>query len=181
MRRMWIPLGIVIALLMPSWVTAGDEETAPSAGWAMVASILLPGGGQFYTDNPWRGLVFGVAQSFVLSLMLYEHAQAEEQWIEFRRTGDLRVYDDYYYHAERRNELLWWMGGVWALAIADAYVDAHLWGFDDQEAPLSEQYRLSEKVISTAAEQICITVGEKRRPCPIRGVSRETYRGGSRE
>ena len=33
----------------------------------------------------------------------------------------------------RRNNLLWWTGAVWAFTIADAYVSASMYGFKEEQ------------------------------------------------
>lgn len=108
-------------------VTPARDSKSPF--WAAVSSALLPGGGQFYTENQVRGLLFFFTQGALLGMTLYEHIKTEDSWKRFERTRDWSYYDDYSYHFDRRYNLLWWDAAAWFLSVADAYVDAHMYRF----------------------------------------------------
>lgn len=114
-------------LLLPS--AGRPAEQAKSPFQAMVASAILPGGGQFYSENYLRGAVFCAAQATVAAMFLYEHALTEEARRRYKLTRDLDDYGDYAHHFDRRFDLLWWGAGVWAFSMADAFVDAHMFKF----------------------------------------------------
>lgn len=103
--------------------------------WAMFASAIIPGGGQLYTENTLRGLAFFAAQTGVLTKLLLEHIETTDSWARYQHTNDHSAYLDYEHHFERRYDYLWWCGLIWGLSIADAYVDAHLYGFEENGIP----------------------------------------------
>jgi len=98
--------------------------------FALLCSLLLPGGGQFYTENNLKGVLFFAAQTCMLSVILYEHQKAENSWLRYKRTGDPAYYEDYSHYKEKRDDHLWWGGLIWGLSCADAYIDAHFYRFN---------------------------------------------------
>ncbi len=121
-------LGVVVAV----WASAGissAEGPAKSPFWAVFASTVIPGGGQFYCENYSRGAVFCCAQATLTAMTLYEHVLTGESWKRYLASGDAADYGDYAHHFDRRNDLLWWDAGIWVLSAADAFVDAHMHGF----------------------------------------------------
>lgn len=111
------------------------ERPKKSALWAMFASTVLPGGGQVYTGNRLRGIFFLAAQGAVLTKFFLEHTETEDAWARYQRTHEYSDYLDYDHHFKRRYDYLWWCGLVWGLSIADAYVDAHLYAFEENGTP----------------------------------------------
>lgn len=70
---------------------------------------LLPGGGQFYTERYIPGIAIGSTE-IALGYFAYKYHQ-----------------DGQY---EQRNSMLWWGLFVFGYSLADAYVGAHMYGFD---------------------------------------------------
>ena len=122
-------------------MTAGNLEKSPT--WAMISSALLPGGGQFYTENYLKGLFFALTQGTLSGMTLYEHIKTREGWRRFEQSGLLEDYDNYSRHFDRRRNLLFIDTGVWILAVADAYISAHFYKFDELSFSLSPKPTLS--------------------------------------
>jgi len=104
---------------------------------AMISSLLLPGGGQFYTENYKRGLLFALAQGTLSGMTLYQHMKTEKAWDRYTKSGALEDYNRYTDHYDRRRTLLLVDIGVWLFAIADAYMGAHFYEFDRLSFSLS--------------------------------------------
>jgi hypothetical protein len=120
--------GALVILVLPLAGWSADQP-GKSPLWSMAASLILPGGGQFYCESYVKGALFGVAQGALTAMTLYEHLQTEESIREYRKSGDLQDYADYTHHFDRRSSLIWWDAGVFCLCVADAFADAHLYGF----------------------------------------------------
>ncbi len=73
---------------------------------AVILSTLLPGGGQIYTENYLKGIIFTSGEG----LLLYFTIKEKEK--------------------EKRSNLLWWTAALHIFNIADAYVSAHLYKFE---------------------------------------------------
>lgn len=111
-------LHLIIFLIL---LSNSPGEKSPTK--ALLLSIL-PGGGQFYTENYIKGAIFsalqtGLAIATVREDILMRRAQRE---------GNKLYYD---YHLSRRYDLLWWDGAIWALSMTDAYVSAHFYKFNE--------------------------------------------------
>ncbi len=135
------------ATVIPARIGPADAHTntKKSPTWAMISSALLPGGGQFYTENYKKGLLFALAQGTLSGMTLYEHIQTGEA--ERALVDHIKVYGDslppaeiprrislqgqYDHHFDRRRTLLFIDVGVWILAVADAYISAHFYKFDE--------------------------------------------------
>lgn len=105
----------------------GKAKFYKSPGKAMLLSTLLPGAGQFYTQNYLKGTVMLGAWSILGSLSIREHVLARDA---LRKNNN----QNYLEHRDKRNNLLWWTAAVWVFSIADAYVSSHMYKFKEQES-----------------------------------------------
>lgn len=96
-----------------------------SPGRAVLFSLLLPGGGQVYTRNYWKAAIIAPAEIGLGALAYKEHLKMKQA---------LAVQDSagYDFHRDRRTTFLWWTAGVVVFSMADAYVSAQMFGFDQQ-------------------------------------------------
>lgn len=96
-----------------------------SANLALVLSLALPGGGQLYNRQYWKAALIAPAELLLGGLALRQHRFAREA----RLRGDTTAYA---FHRDWRTTWLWWTGSVVVFSMADAYVSAKLYGFDQQ-------------------------------------------------
>lgn len=99
--------------------TTVDSTSVKSPGKALLFSFV-PGGGQLYNQSPWKAILF----AGVFSYFSYEYLNAENDYQADPLNGSLH---------RIRNDKIWLMGLAWTLNIIDAYVEAHLWDFDQYE------------------------------------------------
>jgi hypothetical protein len=92
---------------------------------AVCFSSVFPGGGQLYTQQYLR------AAGFAGGLGYLGYCYNREDKAAIGNPDQ----DDYNYHNDRRRTYKWWFIGVWAMSLADAYVDAHLFKFDEHSEP----------------------------------------------
>lgn len=112
-----------------------------SAKTAMLLTTFVPGGGQFYTERYFKGIIIGGLQSY----LIYREVQTQLKINELQRETNLSFEQQLLLDnkLDERRELGWWMALVWTIGILDAYVDAQLYGF---ESNLSFDERGSPKV-----------------------------------
>ena len=96
------------------------ESRSPTG--ALLRSVVLPGWGQFYNDEPLKGVIYGSVELGLLGWLIYENSVAEDA----RHSGDDAAYQ---VHRQRRLDLIWYTSASWLLGMLDAYVDAHLYSF----------------------------------------------------
>lgn len=119
-------------------------------GMALFLS-LLPGGGQFYTDNYLKGIIIGGVQLYFGGGTIYLHLKAEEAKRE--KYESWKWYYDWY--SNQRNNFLWWDALVWVVSMSDAYVSAHFYKFREQgKLKLDTGYRL---LGSGCGATVCLT------------------------
>ncbi len=118
---------------------AGGPTRAKSPTGALIRSGVVPGWGQLYNEQYVKcGLVF-VTEGMLIAGAVVEHLRAEDDHQELddplnsdqeREAAWLR----YSRRIDKRNTYLWYLAGVKFLSMVDAYVDAHLYRFE--EGPL---------------------------------------------
>ena len=99
---------------------------------ALLRSAALPGWGQFYNENPLKGIVMGSAELGLLAWLLHEHIAAEDARTDYLETGDPADESRYDSHSQRRMDLIWYTSAAWLYGMLDAYVDAYLFSFESE-------------------------------------------------
>ncbi|PIE52614.1 hypothetical protein CSA37_05130 [Candidatus Fermentibacteria bacterium] len=96
----------------------------------MLRSTVLPGWGQFYNNEPAKGVLFGTVELGLLAGILYNHNEAEDARKMFISTGFQSWEDRYEKHSSLRRDFMWYTAGAWIIGMLDAYVDAYLFSFE---------------------------------------------------
>lgn len=129
-----IILVIVLALIITSlFAEEISKKKYPLTAGAL--SCLLPGGGQFYNGKLIKsGVVFALEGSLI-GLAVYHHLEAEKNYDKYKIDPNLNTYfyQEYVKYYERRQSDFFWIGTVVFLSAIDAYIDAHLFDFDDKK------------------------------------------------
>ncbi len=129
MKSKKVLLWVIAVTVFPGVISAQlvKEEKKPhrSPLLSVCFSAALPGGGQLYTQQYLKAAVFAGG----LGYLGYCYNREDQAAI-----GNL-VQDDYNYHDQRRRKYKWWFIGIWTLSLADAYVDAHMFKFDEHGEP----------------------------------------------
>jgi hypothetical protein len=102
-----------------------DKKPHRSPLQAVCFSAVVPGGGQLYTQQYLRAVAFAGGLGYLGYCYHREDTSA---------IGNPDQ-DDYNYHNKRRRKYKWWFAGIWILSLADAYVDAHMFKFDERSEP----------------------------------------------
>jgi hypothetical protein len=111
------------------------EKTKNPTG-ALLRSLALPGWGQLYNEQYLKcGLVL-LAEGLLIGGTIVEHGRAENDHSVYQ---DLSLGDEvreaawrrYSRRIDKRNTYLWYLAGAKFLSMVDAYVDAHLYRFDE--------------------------------------------------
>ncbi|HPN41453.1 MAG TPA: DUF5683 domain-containing protein [Candidatus Cloacimonadota bacterium] len=141
---------LLAMVLLLGFITPCLGQSKPQPTRAMLYSALLPGGGQVY-NRAWvkAGLVVGV-QGWLIGSAIYNDNKKDE--FHNLASSAAQSNDQLYYKAmetqyrNRFNNDIWWIGITAALSMVDAYVDAHLSDFEEQEKKL--RLRFSETGLS---------------------------------
>ncbi len=88
---------------------------------AMLRSLFVPGWGQLYNGKWLKAIVIAGAEIGLIANAIIQNQLA------VRSTN---IYEREFYR-NNRGLSLWWLGGVILYSMADAYVDAQLYNFDE--------------------------------------------------
>ena len=141
-------LAIVAGVSADSLSVQGDSvklvkpKRAPMG--ALLRSVAIPGWGQYYNRKYIKSAVVFGAETFFIAKAVHWWKKTEDQYNSIQQTGDRSQqfirYNIYRSYRTSRDDYLWAVGLTVFLSMFDAYVDAHLAGFDvditpDFEAP----------------------------------------------
>lgn len=118
-------------LFIVMWLIAATVGAAPAAKdsvksptGAMLRSLAVPGWGQWYNGKKFKAVL---AAGGELGLVV------DAIWLNQLAVRSSNEYDRLYYQ-DNRSLAIWWLAGVILYSMADAYVDAHLFKFDESPA-----------------------------------------------
>lgn len=124
-RRRGLTLAAALILAAEPSPAAEASETGrtPSPTGAAVCSLVLPGWGQLRLGKPVKAVIYsGFAEAFAYGI--YKQHQLY-RW--FDRRGD---HQTALFYRNDRNRLGWYLAATVILSSMDAFVDAHLAGFE---------------------------------------------------
>lgn len=88
---------------------------------AMIRSLIIPGWGQFYNGKWFKGLVIGGTEIGLITNAVIQNQMAVKAVDQLEKE----------FYQENRSLSIWWLGAAVLYSITDAFVDAHLYDFDD--------------------------------------------------
>lgn len=97
-----------------------DSSRLPDPTGAMIRSILFPGWGQWYNGKRWKAALVFVVEAGIVANALYWDRKMKEATTSRERA----------WAQENRNVSFWYLGLAILISMGDAYIDAHLAGFD---------------------------------------------------
>ena len=113
-------VGLSQAVAQENEVATANDSLPVSPRSALLRSAVVPGWGQWHNGHPWKAALFaGAASGFLTSALL------EVRSLDATATAAERES-----RSNRRNTRFLYFGLTVTLAAIDAFVDAHLAGFD---------------------------------------------------
>ena len=139
---------ISIFLIMLFIYTFGEEVElkVKKPFKAAALSLFIPGGGQFYNGAYLKSTGVLVLETGMIGLVAYHHIKAEDSYDKYKISGNEDDYNDYLNYYYKRQSDLWWLGTVVFLSTIDAFVDAHLFNFEENKNKI--HLRFEDNVIS---------------------------------
>jgi len=107
---------------------------------AALYSLIIPGGGQFYNENYWKFSSVLAIEGYFLSRTIYHSVKTHNTYERYRESLDeneYEIYLDYYYKLQND---YWWLGATVVLSMIDAYVDAHLYNFQEKKEKINLKF-----------------------------------------
>ncbi len=125
---------IVIFVLVIAWEVFPQKQTTTSPDsviqkelvkknprGAMLRSIFVPGWGQFYNGKWFKGIVIAGTECGIVINSIIQNEYANNSVTSLERE----------FYLDNRNLSYWWLAGAILYSAIDAYVDAHLYDFDE--------------------------------------------------
>jgi hypothetical protein len=113
---------------------SASQVTVKSPKGAMLRSLIVPGWGQLYNGKWFKALVAAGAEIGLVSNAVIQNQYAVRSSTQLERE----------FYQDNRRLSLWWLGAVLLYSVADAYVDAQLYQFD--ESPGLSLYQHNESI-----------------------------------
>ncbi len=130
MRKIFLIIFLTFILIS---LTAEEKVITKQPLKAAILSCFIPGGGQLYNGKYLKtGFVFALEGSFI-GLAAYHHLEAEKYYDRYKVSELDSDYNEYVKYYERRQSDFFWVGTIIFLSAIDAYVDAHLFDFEERE------------------------------------------------
>ena len=95
-------------------------------------SLLVPGWGQVYTDHKVKAVFVAAAQVSLFTLWQVEESASDRDREKYLSTDDIVFLSESDRHAARASDFRTFTIVATFLSALDAYIDAHLYGFDDK-------------------------------------------------
>jgi hypothetical protein len=106
---------------------------------ALFRSVIFPGWGQFYNQQYFKSaLVFGGETALITSAAIYwskasEHKKNFDNLPQTQLGEKLWEFEQYQFYRDKRNQIFWITAAVVFLSMFDAYVDAQLYDFNQEQ------------------------------------------------
>ncbi len=120
-------IGLPLRLSHGSQKTSQNQGSLPSPRTALIKSAIIPGWGQFYNKDYLKSIGFFGTEVYIAHQFYLHNKELRNINNE---TSENRV-------KYERNTWVWRYLLVYLLSLADAYVDAHLAGFPEEEQNVS--------------------------------------------
>ena len=115
---------VLISMILTVQLFSQDSSEVKTPKKALTHSIV-PGGGQLYNEKPVKAALMMGAQVW----MLYQFSSNRSRYNGWESRDP---YSKEYYR-DNRNKFAWYSAFVYLYNLADALVDSHLAGFDEDE------------------------------------------------
>ncbi len=134
----------LLILILGFSISLFSYDTGKSPSKAAFYSFIVPGGGQYYNESPWKSVLWGGSEVGFIALTTYHHskfkdykdkrakATTTEEWNKWDREASDQLH--------KRNNGFWWLGSTITLSMMDAFVDAALFNYDEEEKKLNLQF-----------------------------------------
>lgn len=125
--RILVIMMAVVAFMSVSLVSAREETynfNSKSPMNASLRSLMLPGWGQFFNEQPTKGLIFAGAELIAVGTAFMMSAKANSTYSDYETKRTSSLYDDYSSQIDTANMFVYLAAAIWAGNVFDAYLSA---------------------------------------------------------
>lgn len=95
-----------------------------SPGNAALRSLMLPGWGQFFNEQPTKGFIFAGAELIAIGTAFMMYSGANSTYSDYETQRTTALYDDYSSKIDTANMFVYLAAAIWAGNVFDAYLSA---------------------------------------------------------
>jgi hypothetical protein len=137
----------MLVILLPNLLYAenkeGISEDIPkkNATKAMLYSLVIPGGGQFYNQKYLKAGIDFAAESILIGYTLHYHIKMNDAYDKYKQNPEMpNYYDEYSRYYEKRQSIFWWFGAVKFMSVVDAFVDAKIYNYEEKKRKIELRF-----------------------------------------
>lgn len=117
-----------------------ENLTERNATKAMLYSLLIPGGGQFYNKKYIKSAIEFTAETLLIGFTLHYHIKMNNAYEKYEQTQNQEDYNKYSNLYEKRQSMFWWLSALKFLSVIDSFVDAKLYNFDEKKKKIELRF-----------------------------------------
>jgi hypothetical protein len=140
MRRLTIFCILVIFLSISLSLEAEEEIEERDATKAMLLSLFVPGGGQFYNDKYVKGGIEAASEAILIGYTIHYNNKMNDAYSLYEQTGSQADYDSYNSYYEKRQNMFWWFGALKFVSVVDAFIDAKLYNYEQKKKSIELRF-----------------------------------------
>ncbi|MDD5132624.1 MAG: DUF5683 domain-containing protein [bacterium] len=131
---------LAMVMLMVMTISAVSAREAAynfnthTPGNSALRSLMLPGWGQFFNEQPTKGLIFAGAELIALGTAFMTYSSADSTYSDYETQRTAALYDDYSSKIDTANMFVYAAAAIWVGNVIDAYLSA-----DNKPAPKSKK------------------------------------------
>ncbi|MCD4651087.1 MAG: hypothetical protein K8S56_04785 [Candidatus Cloacimonetes bacterium] len=135
------PFLLILVVIAP--LTA--FETGKSPLRASLSSFAVSGGGQAYNGKYIKAVLFFGSEAYFIGQVIYSHNKmqdySDKAYNSIANSPEFLYYESKYnsYYNDRQNAY-WWLGTTIFVSVIDAFVDAHLYNYEEKKRQLHMQF-----------------------------------------
>ncbi len=117
----------VVAFMSVSLVSAREATynfNSKSSGNAALRSLMLPGWGQFFNEQPTKGYIFAGAELILIGTAFMSYSGANSTYSDYETQRTTALYDDYSSKIGTANMFVYAAAAIWVGNVIDAYLSA---------------------------------------------------------
>jgi hypothetical protein len=131
---LFVPVAAADTAAQQDSTRLGGGKRFSSPFWVMMRSAAVPGWGQLHNGKWWKAVLIGGTETAFIYGIFREDYLADRAAEKARSEPDPSLAAQWRgissSHKSNKRDYLWWGAFTVLLSIGDAYVDAHLKGFD---------------------------------------------------
>lgn len=120
-----------------------EAKKGKSPTGALLRSLAFPGWGQLYNQKYLKAAIIGTGESLLIYQTVYYYGRTDKYRDRYQNETDTELRQQYFEqfdsYRDRRNQHIWFLAITIFYSMFDAYVDAHLAGFDIDLTPTLDE------------------------------------------